>query len=460
MTISMDHLDSVQQYRRDIAHFLRTTLEVVSTLVQQIVTARAHDDSEREAEARERLIEGHLGLVMAVAYEEGRAAPLQHLKLADLIQVGNIGLLQAVQSFDFADPAGRFTPYVKASIRHAILSAFHSDEAFSISRDLLRRERVARGIEHLRAMRPRSLDLAEEDAWSLYEQAIAAPLWPSAPSGSDAERTQVETLLATLTPREQQVLRLRYGLEEMTPCAPTCTAVAEFLGVTAGTVASAERRALHKLRTLSSLRASQPEQQVPGAGRAQVGLTRQEQEERLTAVSEGLRAQGTPVTTRTLSTAADISRAVTERFLRARREQTSEQARLEAAHAQLLAQGATITIATLCRHAQVEGKTAAAFLHAQRGDVQETLRAAVEALHAQGKPISVQRLAQVAHLDTKHEQVQALVRSVGISVLVALGRCSATSIRLCSSPISIHQTSSPLSPMNNGKVRNCACRQR
>src|SRR5260221_4117293 len=119
----MQCLNLVQQYRADIAQFPRTTSEEVCTLVQRIATAQVQRDSPQETTAKQRLLEGHYGLVIVVAYEVYSKAPLRHLKIDDLIQEGNIGLLKAVRDYPFAQATGHFTPYAKTCIKHTIISA-------------------------------------------------------------------------------------------------------------------------------------------------------------------------------------------------------------------------------------------------------------------------------------------------------------------------------------------------
>ncbi len=108
-----DLADPVAMYEREISNFKPLTDKEVASLFQQL-GGSADWDEEREAIAR-RLIQSHLGLVLAVAREYSSRG----VSMLDLIQAGNLGLLDAVKSF--ADnPSGDFKTCAVASIERAI----------------------------------------------------------------------------------------------------------------------------------------------------------------------------------------------------------------------------------------------------------------------------------------------------------------------------------------------------
>src|SRR5258708_36101373 len=110
--------------------------------------------------------------------------------------------------------------------------------------------------ETLRALQPLSLDALHGEEDRTFGDLLAAPPFvlpePAAEEEKrqQAKRAQVETLLSRLTPREQQVLRLRYGLNEVDGRCHTPAAIARQLGLDCSTVCNLERGALLKLHAL------------------------------------------------------------------------------------------------------------------------------------------------------------------------------------------------------------------
>ncbi len=132
MATSIEQLNTVQHYLADIAHVPSLSHEKESLLLQRICTARQCGDPHLEAQARCGLIEGYLHHVISIAKQHQYL--FHSLSLPDLIQEGNIGLLQAVKDYDFTQTSGCFFADATACIRNAIIRALPKDCLIRVSR--------------------------------------------------------------------------------------------------------------------------------------------------------------------------------------------------------------------------------------------------------------------------------------------------------------------------------------
>jgi RNA polymerase primary sigma factor len=237
--------------------------------------ARLKDEG--DAAAKRRLIESNLRLVMSITRNYTKAG----VPLLDLIQEGNLGLIRAVEKFDYR-LGFKLSTYATWWIRQAITRAL-ADQGRTIRlpvhvaeqvRRVMRSRRVlaqklnrdptieevatesgfpARRVEELLELveDPVSLETPVGDGESLYADLIE-DVHSDQPDESTAKRlrsAELANALMHLNPRMQRVLSLRFGLEDGKP--QTLEEVGAGLGITRERVRQLEARALRELRTVA-----------------------------------------------------------------------------------------------------------------------------------------------------------------------------------------------------------------
>ncbi|MBQ3519901.1 MAG: RNA polymerase sigma factor RpoD [Clostridia bacterium] len=259
--------DPVKVYLRDIGR--------ISLLTSEEETALAIRVSEGDKDAKNKLIQANLRLVVSIAKRHlGRG-----LQLLDLIQEGNLGLIKAVDKFDYTK-GFKFSTYATWWIKQAITRAI-ADQARTIRIPVHMVETINRvkktnsmllhkngkeptedeiaaelnmSVERVReilrvSQEPVSLEtpIGEEDDSHLGdfipdEDALA----PAEAASREMLKEALAAVLETLTPREARVLTLRYGLEDGHP--RTLEEVGREFDVTRERIRQIETKALRKLR--------------------------------------------------------------------------------------------------------------------------------------------------------------------------------------------------------------------
>ena len=259
--------DPVRMYLREIGRIPLLTYDEELSLAKRVL--------EGDEEAKKKLAESNLRLVVSIAKKYvGRG-----MLLLDLIQEGNMGLIKAVEKFDYTK-GYKFSTYATWWIRQAITRAI-ADQARTIripvhmvetinklirtSRHLLQQlgreptpEEIAEEMEipvekvteiQKIAQDPVSLEtpIGEEDDSHLgdFIQDDDSPA-PQDAAAYTLLREQLEEVMKTLTPREAKVLKLRFGLEDGK--SRTLEEVGKEFQVTRERIRQIEAKALRKLR--------------------------------------------------------------------------------------------------------------------------------------------------------------------------------------------------------------------
>ncbi|HIU74686.1 MAG TPA: RNA polymerase sigma factor RpoD [Candidatus Pelethocola excrementipullorum] len=259
--------DPVRMYLKEIGKVPLLTADEEIDLAQRM--------EKGDEEAKKRLAEANLRLVVSIAKRYvGRG-----MLFLDLIQEGNLGLIKAVEKFDYRK-GYKFSTYATWWIRQAITRAI-ADQARTIripvhmvetinklirvSRQLLQElgreptpEEIAKemsmSVERVReilkiSQEPVSLEtpIGEEEDSHLgdFIQDDNVPV-PADAAAFTMLKEQLEDVLGTLTEREQKVLRLRFGLDDGR--ARTLEEVGKEFNVTRERIRQIEAKALRKLR--------------------------------------------------------------------------------------------------------------------------------------------------------------------------------------------------------------------
>ena len=263
--------DPVRLYLKEIGKYPLLTTEEEIALAKQI----AEGTPDEQAAAKKKLSEANLRLVVSIAKRYvGRG-----MQFLDLIQEGNLGLIKAAEKFDYTK-GYKFSTYATWWVRQAITRAI-ADQARTIRIPVHMVEtinkliRVNRQLAQELGRDPTPAEIAKEMGISESKvreiiKIAQEPVSLETPIGEEEDshlgdfiedenapapaevasnammREQLQEVLHTLTPREEKVIRLRFGLEDGQ--AHTLEEVGKEFNVTRERIRQIEAKALRKIR--------------------------------------------------------------------------------------------------------------------------------------------------------------------------------------------------------------------
>jgi RNA polymerase primary sigma factor len=267
MTDSVSLLDPVRIYLKEIGRVALLKAE------EEVALAKAIEAGDEEA--GHRLAEANLRLVVSIA----KKYTARGVSFLDLIQEGNLGLLRAVEKFDY-HRGYKFSTYAYWWIRQAITRAL-ADKARTIRipvhmiEIINRLARVSWRLAQELEREPTDEEIADElgltpERVKEIRRVAQDPVSLETPVGDDGDAelgeliedtgairpqdaaastmlgVEVEDILDTLTPRERRVIQLRFGLVDGHP--RTLDEVGRRFGVTRERIRQIEAKALRKMR--------------------------------------------------------------------------------------------------------------------------------------------------------------------------------------------------------------------
>ncbi len=268
--------DSVQMYLREIGKIPLLKVEEEKELAKKIEMG--------DEDARQKLTQANLRLVVSIAKRYiGRSS---HLTLLDLIQEGNIGLFKAVEKFDYKK-GYKFSTYATWWIRQAITRALadqaktiripvHMVETISkfnqvkrrliqdLGRDPLAEEIASEmGIEvekvrHIMQISQDTVSLETPLGTDSDESTLGEfiedekEISPAQSTARSLLKDQLNEIMSDLSPREQKILSMRFGLED--GVTHTLEEVGQEFGVTRERIRQIEAKSLEKIRNNEKLK--------------------------------------------------------------------------------------------------------------------------------------------------------------------------------------------------------------
>ena len=268
--------DSVQMYLREIGKISLINAAEEKELARRI--------EKGDLEAKSKLTQANLRLVVSIAKKYVGRSP--NLTLLDLIQEGNLGLFRAVEKFDWRR-GFKFSTYATWWIRQAITRALadqartiripvHMVETISKYQQVVRRlmqdlgrdplaEEIAaemnmevEKIRHIQKISQDTISLeqpvGEDEEDSLLGDFIEDDkiLSPSQEAARRLLKDQIREIMQDLAPREQKILRMRFGLDD--GISHTLEEVGKEFGVTRERIRQIEAKAVMKIRDHEKVR--------------------------------------------------------------------------------------------------------------------------------------------------------------------------------------------------------------
>ena len=267
MAESMDVDEPIKMYLREIGQIPLLSYEEEIDYAQRVLNG--------EEEAKQKLIESNLRVVVSIAKKHTNRG----LKMLDLIQEGNMGLMKAVEKFEY-EKGFKFSTYATWWIRQAITRAI-ADQGRTIRIPVHMIETINKikkesriilqetGKEPTAEELAKKLELPVEKVKSILEM-NQDPISLETPVGSEEDselgdfveddkfanpydattrvllKEQLDEVLKTLNDREEMVLRYRYGLDDGSQ--KTLEEVGKIFNVTRERIRQIEVKALRKLR--------------------------------------------------------------------------------------------------------------------------------------------------------------------------------------------------------------------
>ena len=272
--------ETIREARRKGQHVLREVNMPTEALRAVLTTIRRGELKAQDG--KKRLIEANLRLVDSIA----KRYTNRGLGFLDLIQEGNIGLMRAVEKFEY-QRGYKFSTYATWWIRQSVSRAI-ADQARTIRIPVHMIETINKVIRTSRYLvqqygrEPTAEEIAQQmempaDKVRKVLKIVKEPVSLETPIGDDEESSlgdfvedrqtlspadaamalsleeQTRKVLATLTPREEQILRLRFGIGEKSDY--TLEEVGQRFAVTRERIRQIEAKALRKLRSPNRARA-------------------------------------------------------------------------------------------------------------------------------------------------------------------------------------------------------------
>ena len=262
--------DPVRVYLREIGR-----IKLLSTADEIVLARKIMEGGEGGDRAKKKLVQANLRLVVSIAKKyAGRG-----MQFLDLIQEGNLGLIRAAEKFDH-EKGFKFSTYATWWIRQAITRAI-ADQARTIRipvhmvETINKFKKISRRLTQDLARKPTDEEIAAEMGISPAKlrdimKIAQEPISLETPVGKEEDSTvgsfikdesteapikavssellkeDLAEVLCSLTPRERDVLRLRFGIEDGRQ--RTLEEVGQLFGVTRERIRQIEAKALRKLR--------------------------------------------------------------------------------------------------------------------------------------------------------------------------------------------------------------------